>query len=84
VRDLEAVTRQRDDLAARLQEAKQAACRAVKCAQASGEELERLRRDACARNGDMLTAKSTIASLEIQVADTHSHNVMCESWEAAP
>lgn len=67
VRDLDAVTRQRDDLAGRLQEAKQAACKAARCVQANREEIDKLRREANAQQNEIFTTKTTIANLESQV-----------------
>jgi len=67
VRDLEAVTRQRDELAARLAEAKAAGCRAGRYGAAAREEVEKLRREACDHNAALCNARSTIAGLEAQV-----------------
>ena len=67
MRDLEAVSCQRDELASRLAEAKQAGCRAGRCAQAAREEVARLRREGCEHNSALCSARSAIAGLEAQV-----------------
>lgn len=68
VRDLEAVTRQRDELAARLAEARAAGCRAGRYGAAAREEVEKLRREACEHNAALCNARGTIAGLEAQVS----------------
>ena len=67
MRDVDALRRQRDELAARLADAKQAGCRAGRCAQAAREEVEKLRREACLHNAARCDARSAIAGLEAQV-----------------